>query len=191
MSFWTTTPTRDPKRGFRFRVQIPGIDQDFLWYAKKADKPTLSFGEASHSYLNHTYYWPGRAEWNEVTVTLVDPIEPALGGNMAALVQAAGYTIPKDSTDYSTMSKASSARPLGDVTIEQIDEEGAILEKWNLKNAWVKELTWGELDYSSDDLTECTIKFRYDFAEFIAISDAEATSNQAGPFFSLESPRGN
>ena len=77
-NFWTNTPTRDPKRGFRFRVLIPGIDPNFLWYAKKADKPTVSFGEASHSYLNHTYYWPGRAEWNEVSVTLVDPIEPAL-----------------------------------------------------------------------------------------------------------------
>ena len=71
------------------------------------------------------------------------------------------------------------------VTIEQIDEDGAILEKWNLQNAWVKELTWGELDYSSDELTECTIKFRYDFAEFIATSDADATASEVGPFFSV------
>lgn len=190
MSFWTTTPTRDPKRGFRFRVMIEGIDPDYLWYAKKADKPTLSFGEASHSYLNHTYYWPGRAEWNEVSVTLVDPIEPALAGNMAALVQAAGYNIPVDSNDYSTMSKASSSEPLGQVTIEQIDEDGNILEKWNLNNAWVKELTWGELDYSSDELTECTIKFRYDWAELsVADSDAPTTASETAPFFS--GPRGS
>ena len=184
-NFWTNTPTRDPKRGFRFRVMIPGIDPNFLWYAKKADKPTVSFGEASHSYLNHTYYWPGRAEWNEVTVTLVDPIEPALAGNMAALVQAAGYRIPRDSNDFSTMSKASSAEPLGVVTIEQIDEDGNILEKWNLSNSWIKELTWGELDYSSDDLTECTIKFRYDWATLvIADSDAPGAVTEAAPFFS-------
>ena len=25
-NFWTNAPTKDPKRGFRFRVLIPGID---------------------------------------------------------------------------------------------------------------------------------------------------------------------
>ena len=167
-NFWTTSQSsKDPKRGFRFRVQIDGLggQGNFIWYAKKADKPSISFGEATHSYLNHAYYGPGRAEWNEVSVTLVDPVQPNLAGNMAALVQAAGYSIPENSSQFSTMSKSSSSTPLGAVQIEQIDEEGNILEQWVLNNAFIKELTWGELDYSSDDLTECTVKFRYDWAK--------------------------
>jgi len=187
-NFWTNAPTRDPKRGFRFRVRIPGIDPGYLWYAKTATKPTITFGEASHSYLNHTYYWPGRAEWNEVDVVLVDPIEPALAGNMAALVTAAGYKIPTGPTDnaeFATMSKASSIDPLGAVEIEQIDEDGNTIEKWVLNNAWVKELTWGDLDYSSDDLIECSIKFRYDWAKLeVADSDNQNTSAFGAPFFS-------
>ena len=184
-NFWTNSPTKDPKRGFRFRVMIPGIDPNYLWYAKTANKPTVSFGEASHSYLNHTYYWPGRAEWNEVSVTLVDPIEPRLTGNMAALVQAAGYTIPADPNQLRTMSKSSSTILLNKVLIEQIDEEGNTIETWTLNNAWVKELTWGDLDYSSDDLVECTIKFRYDWASLTAESDtlANVDTDRANPFF--------
>tara|TARA_R100001510_G_C7608108_1_gene172511 strand:+ start:388 stop:972 length:585 start_codon:yes stop_codon:yes gene_type:complete len=174
-NFWTSSnSTRDPKRSFRFRVQIQGIDDNYLWYAKTATKPTISFGEATHSYLNHTYYWPGRAEWNEVDVTLVDPVSPSLGGNMAALIQAAGYEIPRTSSDFSTMSKSRAQQPLGTVTIEQIDEDGNIIEKWNLNNAWIRELTWGDLDYGSDDLTECTIKFRYDWAT-LDVKGAPAT----------------
>ena len=189
-NFWTAGVVgQDPKRGFRFRVLIPGIDQDFLWYAKTATKPQISFGEASHSYLNHTYYWPGRAEWSEVDVTLVDPVEPALAGNMAALVAAAGYEIPvgvNNQSDFSTMSKARASAPLGVVTIEQIDEEGNAIETWKLNNAWVKELTWGELDYSSDDLTECSIKFRYDWATLTSASDPRPNVNveRTKPFFS-------
>ncbi len=186
-NFWTNFPSNDPKRAFRFRVRIPGIDPDFLWYAKTATKPTITFGEASHSFLNHTYYWPGRAEWNEVDIVLVDPIEPALAGNMAALVEAAGYTIPKNNleAEYATMSKASSVRPLGSIEIEQIDEAGVAIETWILNNAWVKELTWGDLDYSSDDLTECTIKFRYDWAklEVAKSGGVEATADKTAPFF--------
>lgn len=180
-NFWTNAPTRDPKRQFRFRVRIPGIDSDYIWYAKKAEKPTLTFGEAEHQYLNHRYYWPGRAEWNTITVTLVDPVDPNLGGNMAALAEAAGYTIPKDSRVQRTASKSSSTNVVGVVEIEQIDEEGIGLEKWTLNNAWIQELTWGELSYDSDELTECTIKFRYDWASMEIGSQGGDVSG--APFF--------
>ena len=55
--------------------------------------------------------------------------------------------------------------PNEDVIIIQIDELGNPLEKWILKHAWIKEVTFGELDYGSDDLTEVMVKFRYDWAE--------------------------
>ena len=163
-NFWTAAPTQDPKRGFRFRVQIGGIGQGYVWYAKKCEKPAVSFTEASHSYLNHTYYWPARAEWNEVSVTFVDPVSPDLAGTMGSLLQRAGYKIPEDSIDMGSMSKTKGVSTLGVVLIEQIDENGGPIEAWSLHNAWVKEVTFGELDYSNDDLTEMTMKFRYDWA---------------------------
>ena len=49
-TFWTQSPGRDPKRSFRFKVEFGQSGP--LWYAKKADKPTLSFGESTHQYLN-------------------------------------------------------------------------------------------------------------------------------------------
>ena len=181
-NFWTVAPTQDPKRGFRFRVQVTGLDEGgFLWYAKKCEKPAVSFTEASHSYLNHTYYWPARAEWNEVSITFVDPVNPDVAGRMGALLQAGGYQIPAGMDDgvenWATMSKTSAASALGSVIIEQISEgipgdgdagEPKVLEAWTLNNAWVKEATFGELDYSSDELMELTLKFRYDWATFTA-----------------------
>jgi len=180
-NFWTAAPAQDPKRGFRFRVQVTGLDKGFLWYAKKCEKPAVSFTEASHSYLNHTYYWPARAEWNEVSITFVDPVNPDVAGRMGALLQAGGYHIPggvAEESDWATMSKTSAASALGNVIIEQISEgapalagpagEPKVLEAWTLNNAWVKEATFGELDYSSDELIELTIKFRYDWATFKA-----------------------
>ena len=53
---------------------------------------------------------------------------------------------------------------LGNIRIEQIDEDGMSLEEWTLNNGWVKELTFGDLDYSSDELTEVSMKIRYDWA---------------------------
>jgi len=172
-NFWTNAPAQDPKRGFRFKVSIPGLTDgasDPIWWAKKAEKPSVSFTEASHNYLNHTYYWPARAEWNEVSVTMVDPVDPDAASGLVLLVQAAGYDIPAGiaDADFASMSKAGAIGALGIVLVEQINELGDVLESWTLNNAWIKEVTFGELDYGSDDLTELTIKFRYDWATFAA-----------------------
>ena len=172
--FWTGSPTRDPKRAYRFKVALG--ESGILWDAKKAEKPQLSFTESTHNYLNHTYYWPARAEWNEVTITLVDPVEPDLAGNLVDALFKMGYSIPGGITDdqFQTISKAGAVQQFGggsvapedDVRIIQIDEAGAPMETWPRNHAWIKEVTFGELDYSSEDLTEVTIKFRYDWAQF-------------------------
>ena len=172
-NFWTNAAARDPKRGFRFRVQFRGGGSrslnGILWYAKKASKPSVSFSEASNQYLNHTYYWPARTEWSEVDITFVDPVEPDVGGSLADLLIAAGYRIPggiNADTDFSSVSKSDSVGALGTVLVEQIDEDGNAVEEWTLNNGWIKEITFGDLDYGSDDLTEVTLKVRYDWATF-------------------------
>ena len=174
--FWTSPgPARDPKRAYRFRVQFG--NSGFLWYAKSATKPTFTMTESSHQYLNHTYYWPAKTEWNEVDITLVDPVEPDLAGDLIASIQAAGFRIPAgtDNANMATPSKKGFIDSTGEgIIIEQIDEEGNMLEKWTLWHAWIKEVTFGDLDYGSEDLTEVTIKFRYDWAQFDSPTVTEA-----------------
>jgi hypothetical protein len=135
-----------------------------------------SITESSHQYLNHTYYWPAKTEWNEVDITLVDPVEPDLSGDLISTIQEAGFRIPGGTTnpsDFSTPSKKGFVDATGIIVIEQIDEEGNSLEKWTLWHAWVKEVTFGELNYGSEDLTEVMVKFRYDWAQF----DSETVAN--------------
>ena len=45
------------------------------------------------------------------------------------------------------------------------NDEGTVLEKWTLHNAWIKKIEFSELDYEGDDLTEVTVELRYDYAE--------------------------
>ena len=168
-TFWTTGPGRDPKRAYRFRVQFGGTGN--LWYAKKATKPSISITESSHQYLNHTFYWPAKTEWNEIDITFVDPVDPDLAGDLVTTIQDAGYKIPAgtvDNSEFATPSKAGFVDATGTIIIEQIDEAGEMLEKWTLNHAWIKEVTFGDLDYGSEDLTEVTVKFRYDWASFDA-----------------------
>ena len=178
MSFWTSM-TKDPKRQYRFVMNLSGLGvAGCKWFVKSVDKPNLSLSEASHEYLNHTFYYPGRASWNSVSVTLVDPASPDAAATMMAAMKAAGYQPPSSDSAVATISKSKAITALGAVTIQQIDGDGAAVEEWKLHNSWIKSVTLSGLDYSSDSLSEVTIEIRYDFAEMTVHGGAE---NTVGP----------
>jgi hypothetical protein len=183
-TFWTGTPNRDPKRAFRFKVTIG--NSGTIWYAKTANRPSVSIAETSHNYMNHTFYWPGKASWNEVVITFIDPVDPDLGGDLMAAIANSGYIIPKGTDNMTSMSKKSVMNALGgtaeggteggtegggevaDIQIHVIDEAGAQLETWTLKHAWIMNINFSDLDYGSDEMAEVSVTFRYDWATFTA-----------------------
>ena len=184
-NFWTT-PGEDPKRAYRFLVTFPNMPNGATWYAKKCSKPSLTINEAIHKYINHTFYYPGRVEWDKVTVTLVDPVSPDAANNLAALLEAAGYVIPGDYADTTTMSKGSATKMLGEIKIRQLGSRSpgsgqiqTALETWTLKNAWITSVKFGELDYESDDLTNIYLEIRYDYAELETKDQATVEINAA------------
>ena len=135
MAFWSRDFSegglRDPKRKFRFTVEFSGFgEKSFLWWAKSANKPSFTIENATHNFLNHTFYYPGTVAWQDVEVTLVDPTDPDMAASFSAMVEGGGYHPPTDSNDLSTMTKSSAASSLGKVTITQIDHEGEPLESW-------------------------------------------------------------
>ena len=187
MAFWSTPLTDgqgDPKRKFRFTVEFPGLlgktprvqalpqassfEEGIVWFAKSVGKPSMTLSETDHTFLDKKFYFPGRVEWNTVTLTLVDPADPSKSQDavkqMNQIVQASGYRMFKDANDLGTISKSKAAATLGNVVINQIDADGAIIEKWTLNNAFVKDLKFGDLDYTGDELIELSLELRYDWA---------------------------
>ena len=171
MAFWTdesTVDNRDPKRQYRFVAKFSGLgDHGCSWFVKSIDKPSVSLSEASHEYLNHTFYYPGRVTWNSISCTLVDPFEPDAAATMLKAIEMAGYKPPATDSDLSTASKSKSVKALGTVTIMQLDGEGVetnAIEEWKLHNAWIKSVNLSGLDYSGDSLSDVTIEIRYDWA---------------------------
>ena len=164
MAFWTDAQFEDPKRAYRFLVDIGRMPNGATWYAKSCKKPEITISTIEHNFLNHRFYYPGRAEWSEVTVTLVDPLSPDAAINTAAIIRASGYNPPKNVSDTTTISKQASVAAMGSVVISQIDSVGNAVETWTLWNPFVTGVTYGDLDYSSDEMTEITMTIRYDWA---------------------------
>jgi hypothetical protein len=168
MTFWSAqydANSKDPKRGFRFKITFRGMnDGEIVWFAKKVGKPSFTITESKHSYLNHNFYFPGRVEWDMVSMTLVDPVSPGAVAQTNALVVASGYQIPGNAEDLASMSKGKATAAIGFIIIEQIDSNDVVIERWELKNPFIKSVKFGELAYDNDDLSEIELELRYDWA---------------------------
>ena len=162
-NFWTDTSV-EPKRNYRFKVEIAGIGSGAVWFAKSADKPKFDQDVLEHDFLNHKFKFPGRLKWSDVTVTLVDPVNPDAMKQTLNMITAAGYEVPYSSTSgLGTMSKEKAV--ITKVEISQLDALGTALETWTLKNAFLKNAEFEKLDYSSEDMSTITLTFSYDWAE--------------------------
>ena len=65
-----------------------------------------------------------------------------------------------------TISKNKSVDSIGPVVITQIDSEGTTVEEWTLHNPFISKLGFGDLDYSSEDLSEISLEVTYDWATY-------------------------
>lgn len=52
------------------------------------------------------------------------------------------------------------------VKMEPSKTQAKVIEEWEIINPIITNISWGDLDYGSDDLVECTLDIKYDWAEY-------------------------
>ena len=160
MAFWRDAEI-EPKRKFRFQVQLGTGADSVLWWAKTVNTPSFDVSETEHDFFDNKYYFPGRVTWSEVTLTLVDPI------SIDAVSQ--------------TKNKAVNDGGLINLMIEVLNAEGVVVESWKLHNPFIKSAKFDDFDYSSDDLRGLELTVRYDWATCDTTNNTVATGT--GTFF--------
>lgn len=168
-TFWSQADL-EPKRKFRYLLYFAGMPQ---FMAKTVSKPSFQIGSTQHSFLQHNFNFPGRVTWQDVSLTIVDPIQPDATKTLYRMIELAGYVLPpnvaRDAAGMKTITKKAMAEILDPVRIDTIGSGGAdnIIESWKLNNAQISSVNFDSLDYSSDDLLNIQISLKYDWAELI------------------------
>ena len=157
MAFWSTN-TIEPLRKFRFQVTLGEV----LYHAKTAGKPSFDVSQSEYQLINHKIKYPGIATWNDIEVTIVDSVDKKFGVSYYNKLLESGYNFEGNNDGIKKQQYND-----GDIIITQIDAAGNPHEEWTLKNAFIKSVKFGDLDYSSDDLMEITITIAYDSAELV------------------------
>ena len=70
--------------------------------------------------------------WNEISLVVVDPVDPDVTATIMDIVTQRGYTPPADANSLGTMSKAKAAGALGTVTVTLPD----VYYAERFKNHW-------------------------------------------------------
>jgi hypothetical protein len=165
MAFWSEQ-NLDPKRQFRWVLTFSNLGTS-EYVAKTVNKPTWTIEGTEHKFINHTFKFPGRVTWNDVSCTFADP-----GGDddvtsvLYNLLLRSGYNNPlSPATAKDSVTKGEATAALGEVTIQQIGaDENTILETWRLENAWCSSVNFGDLSYDSEGLVELSMTIVYDWA---------------------------
>ena len=189
MAFFNDTATGgfQPKRKFRFLVSFSKLG-NMTFMVKSVNKPSCEVKSTEHAILNHKFKFPGIVTWKDVSCTFIDAVEPNIGSKFYNALRNSGYVEPTTEGKLVTgLTKVQSTNVLGEVYIDQLDGGGIqlpeggfdpgdatygpdltqIVERWTLKNAWIKGVTFGEgLGYDQEDLVEVKVDIVYDFANY-------------------------
>ena len=178
MAFWNLASS-EPKRQHRFLVSFTNlvsaggsVYEDYL--AKTCTIPGYTINAITHRFLGNEYHYPGTVTWDEVTVDIVNAVDPDGNALLMDALSKSGYLNPNEQYDalggaaqaVGTVNKVNSHDAIGDVVIRQLDGEGATVGTWTLNNAFITGAKFGNLDYSADEVLNVSITIKYDWATY-------------------------
>ena len=142
-----------PKVSNRFILSVGEIPS---FICKKVTRPGITFGEVVIDHINTKRKLQGKADWQDITMTLWDPIVPSGAQYVMEWVRK-GYESTTGTAGYPDFYKE-------DVTFEVLGPQGDIRERWVVKGAFPVTTEMGELDWSNDQPLEINVTLKYDYA---------------------------
>ena len=144
----------EPKLKNRFIMDIDGIP---AYTIKTAQRPQITFEEVTLEHMNITRYVKGKGRWQQLQITLYDPIVPSAASAVIEWIRL-HHESATGRDGYSDFYKK-------DVTFNVLGPVGDKVEEWTLKGAYISNASFGDLDWSNaTDPVDITLTLRYDYA---------------------------
>ena len=141
----------EPKRKFRWIFQIEGIDAFLM---KSANRPTMETAEVEVGYINATRYLAGKTKFGTLDITLHDPIAPSGAQQVMEWLRLV-YESVSARGGYADFYKR-------DCQLKMLDPVGTVVELWDLKGCFPTSISFGDLNYTDDEMSEISLTMRFD-----------------------------
>ena len=142
----------EPLRKNRWLLRFPadlGIQE---WWCQSAKRPSIKQEGKAIPFLNTETYVVGRYTWDEIQVTLRDPIGPSASQAVMEWVRLHSESV--------TGRQGYAAAYKRDLILEMLDPTGTAVSQWIVKSAMIVSASGGELSYDDDSLSTWTLTLR-------------------------------
>ena len=142
----------EPKVANRFIMYIDGIPS---YMVKSATSPSFTDNIVKLDHINTYRKILGKREWQNMTLTLYDPITPS--GAQAVMEWARlSYESVTGRAGYSDFYKK-------DVTLNLLGPVGDIVGEWIIKGAFIQNSNFGQYNWSTDTAVEVSLTLAMDY----------------------------
>jgi hypothetical protein len=143
----------EPKMKNRYIMEIDGIASYLI---KTANRPSISFEVVTLDHINVKRKLKGKGEWQDIEITLFDPIVPSGAQQVMEWVRTSHESIT-GRDGYADFYKK-------DLDIYMLGPVGDKIENWKLKGAFINNAVFNDLDWASNDPSDITLTLSYDYA---------------------------
>ena len=143
----------EPKQQNRFLMDIEGVP---AYLIKKVARPSVTFGEVILDHINVKRKLKGKANWDNVTLDLYDPVTPSGAQAVMEWVRLSHESVT-GRDGYSDFYKK-------DIRIHTLGPVGDVVEEWILKGAFIISAGFGDGDWTSDTPMNIAMTVAMDYA---------------------------
>ena len=143
----------EPKMKNRYIMEIDGIASYLI---KTANRPSIQFEPVVLDHINVKRKLKGKGEWQDIEITLFDPIVPSGAQQVMEWVRTSHESIT-GRDGYADFYKK-------DIDIYMLGPVGDKIENWKIKGAFINNAVFNDLDWASNDPAEITLTLSYDYA---------------------------
>ena len=143
----------EPKMKNRYVMEIDGIPS---YMVKAAARPSINFEPIVLDHINIKRKLQGKGDWQDITITLYDPIVPSGAQSVMEWVRL-GHESITGRRGYADFYKK-------DITFYMLGPVGDKIEQWTIKGAFINSANFGDLSFDSNEPATVELTLSYDYA---------------------------
>lgn len=156
-----------PMQKNRWRVTFAnlggGVDsQPLSMQAIKIARPSLSYAEVELHRYNSVAYVAGKHVWEPIELVVEADVTGTASAVLLAQQQKQQWLIGAEGQWLAASGEGSLYKFV--TYLDQLDGNDQVIEKWTIEGCWLKDVKYGDNDYSTGDAIQITISIRFDHA---------------------------
>ena len=143
----------EPKMKNRYIMEWDGVPG---YMVKAAARPSIQFEKVTLDHINIKRQLQGKGEWQDITVTLYDPIVPSAAQSVMEWVRL-GHESITGRRGYADFYKK-------DIDFYMLGPVGDKIEQWKIKGAFITSANFGDVAFDSNEPATIELTLAYDYA---------------------------